>query len=99
MPDKETAPRKESVWERARRHIEFPLNQFVGRRDIPNTLYHLDRLGECVSEIEEQGDDPTKLIDVVEEISKNNGGLPPHKQGIAALIVNILIGRGPRRFS
>lgn len=94
---KELPPEGESLWDRACRHIKFPLNQFVGRRDNPNIAYHLNKLGECVSEIKEQGGNPVDLIDVVEEVSKNNGGIPPHKQGVAASIRNILMGKGPQR--
>ncbi|TSC54227.1 MAG: hypothetical protein LiPW31_200 [Microgenomates group bacterium LiPW_31] len=98
MRSKEFPPSGESLWERACRHIRFPLNQFVGQRDNPNITYHLDRLGECVSEIEKQGGNPTELINVVEEMSKNYGGLPPRKQRIAASIMNILMGKEPPKF-
>lgn len=98
MSNRETEPRRESVRERACRHIGFSLSRFVGRRDNPNIDYHLGRLEECVSEIKEQGGNPTELIDVVEEISRHSGGLPPRKQRIAASIMNILMGKEPPKF-
>ena len=98
MQSIELPPKGESVWERARRHIRFSLNPFVGRRNLSDIHHHLDRLEECVSEIEKQGGNPTDLIDIIEEASKNNGGLPPRKQQIAASIMNILMGKEPPKF-
>lgn len=80
----------ETPLERARRAIRFILNPFVGRRDKPKTIYHLNKLEECVCQMREEGGDPGELFETLEEISSRNGGIPEHKGEAVAEVIKAI---------
>lgn len=94
---KEEAPFPiENPEQRACSAIGFILSPHVGRKDLPQILYNIYRLRECIPLLKRRGEDPLELLDVLQERMAENGeNLPEYKQRLVGIMISIITGKKP----